>query len=45
MNLSVDDVYNQKRFHSSLGYRLPCELEVLAMVTQNPCQRALITTP
>ena len=41
----IEDVYNQKRLHSSLDYRPPCEFEVMAMVTQNPCQRALITSP
>jgi transposase InsO family protein len=41
----LEDVYNQKRLHSSLGYRPPCEFEAMAMVTQNPCQRALIASP
>ncbi len=39
----IEDVYNQKRLHSSLDYRPPSEFE--AMVTQNPCQHALITSP
>jgi putative transposase len=41
----IEDVYNQKRLHSSLDYRPPCEFEAMVMVTQNPCQRALITSP
>jgi putative transposase len=41
----MEDVYNQKRLHSSLGYRPPSEFETMVMITQNPCQRALIASP
>ena len=39
----IEDVYNQKRLHSSIGYRPPCEFEKMLSLTQNPCQDTLIT--
>ena len=36
----IDEVYNQKRLHSSLGYRPPCEYEAL-ILNQDPNQTAL----
>ena len=36
----IEDVYNQKRLHSSLGYRPPCEYEAL-ILNQEPDKTAL----
>ena len=41
----IEDVYNRKRLHSSLGYMPPCEYEEMVSLIPNPCQDALIALP
>ena len=39
----IEDVYNHKRLHSAIGYRPPCEYEMMLESQPKPGQNTLIT--